>query len=139
MKKRITAVYSAACAYEIIKIFYIASFVARCTQDMLLFKYYSIAAVCVPALLWFMLALNEKAFYWALYAAALFKFSSICAEALYIFHKVFAIISQVLNQTQKSGGFGFVKDVFFFFAADSVVLFYLFIRGSVYYANNTDC
>ena len=106
---------------------------------MLLFKYISIAAICAPVLPWFMLMLNEEAFYWALYAAALFKLLSVCAQFLYIFHRGFAIISTVFNSAQTSGDFGFSKEVFFFLAADTVLLFYSFIKGSVYYANNTDC
>ena len=139
MKKKTVIPYSAAFVYEIVKVLYIASFSAHYTPDLLLFKYTVIAALCVPVLPWLMLALNEEAFYWALYAAALFKLLSVCAQFLYIFHRGFAIISTVFNSAQTSGDFGFSKEVFFFLAADTVLLFYSFIKGSMYYANNTDC
>ena len=139
MKKKTVVSYSAACVYEIIKVFYIASFSSHFTQDMLLFKYVTVAALCAPALLWFMLALNESSFYWGLYAAALFKLSSVCAEFLYIFQRGFVIIEIVFSSVRKSGKTDFSKEVFFFLAADTVLLFYSFIKGSVYYANNTDC
>jgi len=86
-----------------------------------------------------MLALNEKAFHWALYAAALFKLTSICAEFLYIFQRGFAIIGIVFNSAPSNGSLDFSKGVLFFLAVDTVLLFYSFIKGSVYYANNTDC
>ena len=138
MKKKTVIPYSAAFVYEIVKVLYIASFSAHYTPDLLLFKYTVIAALCVPVLPWLMLALNEKAFYWALYAAALFKLSSVCAEFLYIFQRGFAIIKTVFNSVQSSS-LDFSKEVLFFLAADTVLLFYSFIKGSMYYANNTDC
>ena len=139
MKKKTVIAYSAAFAYEIVKVFYIASFSSNYVQDTMLFRYTALAALCVPIVPWLMLALNEKAFYWALYAAALFKLSSVCAEFLYIFHRGFAIIGIIFSSTQKSSGFGFLREVLFFLAVDTVLLFYSFIKGSVYYANNTDC
>ena len=139
MKKKTVIAYGAAFMYEILKVLYISSFAAHYTPDMLLFKYTVIAALCVPVLPWLMLALNEKAFYWALYAAVLFKLSSVCAEFLYIFHRGFAIIGIIFNSAQQTGRFDFSRIVFFFLAADTVLLFYSFVKGSVYYANNTDC
>mgnify|MGYP000895913903 CR=1 FL=1 len=137
MKKKTVIPYSAAFVYEIVKVLYIASFSAHYTPDLLLFKYTVIAALCVPVLPWLMLALNEKAFYWALYAAALFKLSSVCAEFLYIFHGGFDILAEILQSTQVYGNFA--KEVFFFLAADTVLLIYSYMKGSMYYANNTDC
>ena len=93
----------------------------------------------MPVLLWLMLALNEKAFHWALYAAALFKLTAVCAEFLYIFQREFAIIGIVFNSLESSSSLNFSKEVIFFLAADTVLLFYSFIKGSMYYANNTDC
>ena len=139
MKKKTVIAYGAAFMYEILKVLYIASFAAHYTPDMLLFKYTVIAALCVPVLPWLMLALNEKAFYWALYAAVLFKLSSVCAEFLYIFHRGFAIIGIIFNSAQQTDRFDFSRIVFFFLAADTVLLFYSFVKGSVYYADNTDC
>ena len=139
MRKRTIAVYALALIYELLKVLYVASASFNSKPEVLLFRYMGLAAVCVPVLPWLMLALNERAFYWALYVAALFKLSSVCAQILYIFHRGFAIISTVFNSAQTSGDFGFSKEVFFFLAADTVLLFYSFIKGSVYYANNTDC
>ena len=139
MKKKTVIAYSAAFAYEALKVFYIASFSSNYAQDTMLFRYTALAALCVPIVPWLMLALNEKTFYWALYMAALFKLSSVCAEFLYIFHRGFAIIGLIFSSAQKSGGIGFLREVVFFLAVDTVLLFYSFIKGSVYYANNTDC
>ena len=139
MNKKTVAAYCAAFVYEIIKVFYIAVFLSGNLQGTTFFKYSALAALCVPVPLWLMLALNEKDFYWALYAAALFKLTAVCAEFLYIFQRGFAIIKAVFNSIQSSDGFGFSKEVLFFLAADTVLLFYSFIKGSVYYANNTDC
>ena len=102
------------------------------------FKYSALAALCLPILLWLMLALNEKDFHWGLYAAALFKLTAVCAEFLYIFQRGFAIMGATFNSVQNSGGLDFSKEVLFFLA-DTVLLFYSFIKGSMYYANNTDC
>lgn len=139
MNKKTVAAYCAAFVYEIIKVFYIAIFSVGYPQEITFFKYSALAALCMPVLLWLMLALNEKAFHWALYAAALFKLTAVCAEFLYIFQRGFAIIGIVFNSAQSSGGLNFSKEVLFFFPADTVLLFYSFIKGSVYYANNTDC
>ena len=139
MKKKTVAAYCAAFVYEIIKIFYLAFSFSSRLQEAVFFKYGAFAALCIPVLLWLMLALNEKAFYWALYAAALFKFTSVCADFLYIFQRGFAIIKTAFNSAQNSIGLDFSKEVVFFLAADTVLLFYSFIKGSVYYANNTDC
>ena len=128
MNKKTVAAYCAAFVYEIIKVFYIAAFSVGYLQKISFFKYSALAALCMPVLLWLMLALNEKDFHWALYASALFKLTAVCAEFLYIFQRGFAII-----------GIVFSKGVLFFLAADTVLLFYSFIKGSVYYANNTDC
>ena len=138
MNKKTVAAYCAAFVYEIIKVFYIAVFFAGFQQGITFFQYSSIAALCMPVLLWLMLALNEKAFHWALYAAALFKLTAVCSEFLYIFQRGFAIIKTVFNSVQSSS-LDFSKEVLFFLAADTVLLFYSFIKGSVYYANNTDC
>ncbi|MEL3906503.1 MAG: hypothetical protein P1P65_05690 [Treponema sp.] len=137
MKKRTAVLYTVICVYEILKVLYIASFASVLMHEMLFFKYISLSALCVPVLPWFMLALNERDFYWALYAEALFKFSAICAEFLYIFHGGFAIITAVFTAAQQ--GRTFIKEVIFFLAVDTVLLSYSFMRGSVYYANNTDC
>ncbi|MGI5074357.1 hypothetical protein E4N71_02660 [Treponema vincentii] len=139
MNKKTVAAYCAAFVYEIIKVFYIAVFSSNSLQETAFSRYSALAALCVPVLLWLMLALNEKAFHWALYAAALFKLTSICAEFLYIFRREFAIIGIAFASAQISSGFDFSKEVLFFLAADTVLLFYSFIKGSVYYANNTDC
>ena len=139
MNKKTVAAYCAAFVYEIIKFFYIAFSFSSKLQGAIFFKYGAFAALCIPVLLWLMLALNEKDFYWALYAAALFKLTSVCAEFLYIFQWGFVIIKVVFNSAQNSIGFDFSKEVLFFLAADTVLLFYSFIKGSVYYANNTDC
>jgi len=139
MNKKTVAAYCAAFVYEIIKVFYIAVFSSGCPQEMTFFKYTAIAALCMPVLLWLMLALNEKAFHWALYAVALFKLTAICAKFLYIFQREFAIIRIVFNSSQSSSSLDFSKEVLFFLAADTVLLFYSFIKGSMYYANNTDC
>ena len=139
MNKKTVAVYCTAFVYEIIKVFYIAVFLSGNSQGAPFFKFSTLAALCVPVLLWLMLALNEKAFHWALYATALLKLTSICAEFLYIFQRGFAIIKTVFNSVQSSSGLDFSKEVLFFLAADTVLLFYSFIKGSVYYANNTDC
>ena len=93
----------------------------------------------MPVLLWLMLALNEKDFHWGLYAAALFKLTAVCAEFLYIFQREFAIIGIIFNPVPNGSVLDFSKGVLFFLAADTVLLFYSFIKGSVYYANNTDC
>ena len=138
MDKKTVATYCAAFVYEIIKIFYIAFFYAKPLQEAVFFKYSAFASLCMPVLLWLMLALNEKAFHWALYTAALFKLTAVCAEFLYIFQRGFAIIKTVFNSVQSSS-LDFSKEVLFFLAADTVLLFYSFIKGSVYYANNTDC
>ena len=124
--------------YETIKIFYIAFFYAKPLQEAVFFRHSAFASLCMPALLWLMLALNEKAFHWALYTAALFKLTAVCAEFLYIFQRGFAIIKTVFNSVQSSS-LDFSKEVLFFLAADTVLLFYSFIKGSMYYANNTDC
>ena len=139
MNKKTVAAYCAAFVYEIIKVFYIAFFYAKPLQEAVFFQYSALAALCMPVLLWLMLALNEKDFHWALYAAALFKLTAVCAEFLYIFQRGFAIIGNVFNSAQSSGSLDFSKEVLFFLAADTVLLFYSFIKGSVYYANNTDC
>ncbi|QSH92642.1 hypothetical protein C5N99_08545 [Treponema medium] len=139
MNKKTVAAYCAAFVYEIIKVFYIAVFSVGYPQGMTFFKYSALAALCMPVLLWLMLALNEKDFHWALYAVALFKLTAVCAEFLYIFQQGFAIIGIVFNSAQSSGSLNFSKEVLFFFPADTVLLFYSFIKGSVYYANNTDC
>jgi len=139
MNKKTVAAYCAAFVYEIIKVFYIAFFYAKPLQEAVFFQYSALAALCMPVLLWLMLALNEKAFHWALYATALLKLTSICAEFLYIFQRGFAIIKTVFNSVQSSSGLDFSKEVLFFLAADTVLLFYSFIKGSMYYANNTDC
>ena len=139
MNKKTVAVYCTAFVYEIIKVFYIAVFLSGNSQGAPFFKFSTLAALCVPVLLWLMLALNEKAFHWALYAAALFKLTAVCSEFLYIFQQGFAIIGGVFNSAQSSGSLDFSKEVLFFLAADTVLLFYSFIKGSVYYANNTDC
>ena len=138
MDKKTVATYCAAFVYEIIKIFYIAFFYAKPLQEAVFFKYSAFASLCMPVLLWLMLALNEKAFHWALYTAALFKLTAVCAEFLYIFQREFAIIKTVFNSVQSSS-LDFSKEVLFFLAADTVLLFYSFIKGSMYYANNTDC
>ena len=138
MDKKTVAAYCAAFVYETIKIFYIAFFYAKPLQEAVFFKYSAFASLCMPVLLWLMLALNEKAFHWALYTAALFKLTAVCAEFLYIFQRGFAIIKTVFNSVQSSS-LDFSKEVLFFLAADTVLLFYSFIKGSVYYANNTDC
>ena len=139
MNKKTVAAYCAAFVYEIIKVFYIAFFYAKPLQEAVFFQYSALAALCMPVLLWLMLALNENAFHWALYATALLKLTSICAEFLYIFQRGFAIIKTVFNSVQSSSGLDFSKKVLFFLAADTVLLFYSFIKGSMYYANNTDC
>jgi len=139
MNKKTVAAYCAAFVYEIIKVFYIVIFTCRDPQVVTFFKYSAIAALCMPVLLWLMLALNEKAFHWALYAAALFKLTAVCAEFLYIFQREFAIIGIVFNSLESSSSLNFSKEVIFFLAADTVLLFYSFIKGSMYYANNTDC
>ena len=138
MDKKTVATYCAAFVYEIIKIFYIAFFYAKPLQEAVFFKYSAFASLCMPVLLWLMLALNEKAFHWALYTAALLKLTAVCAEFLYIFQRGFAIIKTVFNSVQSSS-LDFSKEVLFFLAADTVLLFYSFIKGSMYYANNTDC
>ena len=138
MNKKTVAAYCAAFVYETIKIFYIAFFYAKPLQEAVFFQYSALAALCMPVLLWLMLALNEKAFHWALYTAALFKLTAVCAEFLYIFQRGFAIIKTVFNSVQSSS-LDFSKEVLFFLAADTVLLFYSFIKGSMYYANNTDC
>ena len=138
MNKKTVAVYCTAFVYEIIKVFYIAVFLSGNSQGAPFFKFSTLAALCVPVLLWLMLALNEKAFHWALYTAALFKLTAVCAEFLYIFQRGFAIIKTVFNSVQSSS-LDFSKEVLFFLAADTVLLFYSFIKGSMYYANNTDC
>ena len=138
MKRKIASVaYASACVYEVIKVFYAAHFASRLSQDILLFKYMCLAAICVPVLPWFMLSLNERAFHTWLYIAGLFKFSSICAEFLYIFHGGLDILAEILQSTQVYGNFA--KEVFFFLAADTVLLIYSYMKGSMYYANNTDC
>ena len=139
MNKKTVAAYCAAFVYEIIKVFYTAIFSAGYPQGITFFKYSALAALCMPVLLWLMLALNEKDFHWALYAVALFKLTAVCAEFLYIFQQGFAIIGIVFNSAQNSIRIDFSKEVLFFLAADTVLLFYSFIKGSVYYANNTDC
>ena len=138
MDKKTVATYCAAFVYEIIKIFYIAFFYAKPLQEAVFFRHSAFASLCMPVLLWLMLALNEKAFHWALYTAALFKLTAVCAEFLYIFQRGFAIIKTVFNSVQSSS-LDFSKEVLFFLAADTVLLFYSFIKGSMYYANNTDC
>ena len=138
MNKKTVAAYCAAFVYEIIKIFYIAFFYAKPLQEAVFFRHSAFASLCMPVLLWLMLALNEKAFHWALYTAALFKLTAVCAEFLYIFQRGFAIIKTVFNSVQSSS-LDFSKEVLFFLAADTVLLFYSFIKGSMYYANNTDC
>ena len=138
MDKKTVATYCAAFVYEIIKIFYIAFFYAKPLQEAVFFKYSAFASLCMPVLLWLMLALNEKAFHWALYTATLVKLTAVCAEFLYIFQRGFAIIKTVFNSVQSSS-LDFSKEVLFFLAADTVLLFYSFIKGSMYYANNTDC
>lgn len=138
MNKKTVAAYCAAFVYETIKIFYIAFFYAKPLQEAVFFRHSAFASLCMPALLWLMLALNEKAFHWALYTAALFKLTAVCAEFLYIFQRGFAIIKTVFNSVQSSS-LDFSKEVLFFLAADTVLLFYSFIKGSMYYANNTDC
>ena len=140
MNKKTVAVYCTAFVYEIIKVFYIAAFSVGYLQKISFFKYSALAALCMPVLLWLMLALNEKAFHWALYAAALFKLTAVCSEFLYIFQQGFAIIKVIFNSVQSSSsGFDFSKEVVFFLATDTALLFYSFIKGSLYYANNTDC
>ena len=139
MRKRTIAVYALALIYELCKVLYVASAPFNSEQDVLLFRYIALAAVCVPVLLWLTLALNEKAFSWALYAAALFKLSSVCAQFLYIFHRGFAIMEIIFTSVQKDGSLDFSREVFFFLAADTVLLFYSFMKGSVYHANNTGC
>ena len=139
MNKKTVAAYCAAFVYEIIKIFYLAVFSFGYPQGITFFKYSSIAALCMPVLLWLMLALNEKDFHWGLYAAALFKLTAVCAEFLYIFQREFAIIGIIFNPVPNGSVLDFSKGVLFFLAADTVLLFYSFIKGSVYYANNTDC
>ena len=138
MNKKTVAAYCAAFVYETIKIFYIAFFYAKPLQEAVFFRHSAFASLCMPVLLWLMLALNEKAFHWALYTAALFKLTAVCAEFLYIFQREFAIIKTVFNSVQSSS-LDFSKEVLFFLAADTVLLFYSFIKGSMYYANNTDC
>ena len=138
MNKKTVAADCAAFVYETIKIFYIAFFYAKPLQEAVFFRHSAFASLCMPALLWLMLALNEKAFHWALYTAALFKLTAVCAEFLYIFQRGFAIIKTVFNSVQSSS-LDFSKEVLFFLAADTVLLFYSFIKGSMYYANNTDC
>ena len=138
MNKKTVAAYCAAFVYETIKIFYIAFFYAKPLQEAVFFRHSAFASLCMPVLLWLMLALNEKAFHWALYTAALFKLTAVCAEFLYIFQRGFAIIKTVFNSVQSSS-LDFSKEVLFFLAADTILLFYSFIKGSVYYANNTDC
>ncbi|MGP1444156.1 hypothetical protein [Treponema sp.] len=139
MRKRTIAVYGLALIYELCKVFYIAAASFHSKPEILLFRYIELAAVCVPVLPWLMLALNEKAFYWALYAAALCKLSSVCAQFLYIFHRGFAIMEIIFTSVQKDGSLDFSREVFFFLAADTVLLFYSFMKGSVYHANNTGC
>lgn len=139
MNKKTVAAYCAAFVYEIIKVSYLAVFSSGSSQGMAFFNYSALAALCMPALMWLMLALNEKDFHWALYMAALFKLNAVCAEFLYIFQRGFAIIGTVSNSAQSDGGLSFSKRVLFFLAVDTVLLFYSFIKGSVYYANNTDC
>jgi len=139
MNKKTVAAYCAAFVYEIIKVFYIAAFSVGYLQKISFFKYSALAALCMPVLLWLMLALNEKDFHWALYASALFKLTAVCAEFLYIFQRGFAIIGIVFNSAPSNGSLDFSKGVLFFLAVDTVLLFYSFIKGSVYYANNTDC
>ena len=137
MNKKTVAAYCAAFIYEILKVFYIAVFSAGYLQGIAFFKYSALAALCMPVLLWLMLALNEKDFHWALYAAALFKLTAVCAEFLYIFQRGFAIIGGIFNSVH--GSLDFSKEVIVFLTADTILLFYSFIKGSVYYANNTDC
>ena len=139
MNKKTVAAYCAAFIYEILKVFYIAVFSAGYLQGIAFFKYSALAALCMPVLLWLMLALNEKAFHWALYASALFKLTAVCAEFLYIFQRGFAIIGIIFSSVQSSGCLDFSKEVIVFLTADTILLFYSFIKGSVYYANNTDC
>ena len=67
MNKKTVAAYCAAFVYEIIKVFYIAAFSVGYLQKISFFKYSALAALCMPVLLWLMLALNEKDFHWALY------------------------------------------------------------------------
>ena len=45
----------------------------------------------------------------------------------------------VVTSVQKDGSLDFSREVFLFLAADTVLLFYSFMKGSVYYANNTGC
>ena len=139
MDKKTVATYCAAFVYEIIKIFYIAFFYAKPLQEAVFFKYSAFPSLCMPVLLWLMLALNEKAFHWALYTATLVKLTAVCAEFLYIFQRGFAIIKIIFNSVQSSSSLDFSKEVLFFLAVDTALLFYSFIKGSVYYANNTDC
>jgi hypothetical protein len=139
MRKRTIAVYALALIYELLKVLYVASASFNSKPEVLLFRYMGLAAVCVPVLPWLMLALNERAFYWALYVAVLFKLSSVCAQILYIFHRGFAIMGIVVTSVQKDGSLDFSREVFLFLAADTVLLFYSFMKGSVYYANNTGC
>ena len=137
MNKNTIVAYSIAFIYEIIKVFYIAVFLLSNQQGVTFFMSSTLAALCVPVLLWLMLALNEKAFHWALYAVALFKLTAVCAEFLYIFQRGFAIIGGIFSSVH--GSFDFTKEVIMFLSADTILLFYSFIKGSVYYANNTDC
>lgn len=45
----------------------------------------------------------------------------------------------MFTSVQKDGSLDFSREVFFFLAADTVLLFYSFMKGSVYHANNTGC
>ncbi|MGP1576905.1 MAG: hypothetical protein ACTTH7_05370 [Treponema sp.] len=137
MKKPTLYLYIFACVYETVKVFYIASFSIDFTEDILFFKYSALAALCVPVLPWLMLLVQEKGVTEWLYMQFLLKFLTICGEFLYIFHRGFVIMHNVVNAAHSNARV--IKAVFLFLAIDTVLLFFAYIKGSMSYANHTDC
>ncbi len=126
--------YAVFCAYELIKLFFLAVTAAYPFSN-LLYTYSALSALSLPALLWFMLLLNENYFKGLLHAAVLCKFLAVCAELLYIFHKGFSILAgqQGLIQSHTV----FLKEILFFITVDIILLCYSYTRGRTYYADNS--
>lgn len=137
MKKQTCYLFIVACVYEIGKVFYLASFTTHFSDDLLFFKYSALAALCVPVLPWFMLLVQKNTVTEWLFMQSLLKFLTICGEFLYIFHRGFAIMDNVVNAAHSNAGL--IKAVFLFLAIDTVLLFFAYIKGSMSYANHTDC
>lgn len=126
MNKKTLIVYYLAFLYELIKFFHTAHFLQAGFAEPSPYTYSALAALCIPALLWLMLLLNQQDFRWAMYALVIFKFTTVCAALLYIFNGEFAIMGAIVNSAQRRGGSNSILELLFPLIVDMILLGHLY-------------